>query len=173
MPNVGIAGARANAEIKRILEAHGVNIAFDITCTNASRRFVPQKGGHPCPVRAGRAHAASLRAHAGHIPAQSLLRPRPSPDRWAGLSHCAVLRHVLLRVQRPQTDITRADTRARDRLHRAKPRANAHAPRGIPGIDGRLANRTSRKPERLSHEQNRNLCRREPIRNRLPPTPSP
>ena len=43
MPNVGIAGARANAEIKRILEAHGVNIAFDITCTNASRRFVPQK----------------------------------------------------------------------------------------------------------------------------------
>ena len=43
MPNVGIAGARANAEIKRILEAHGVNIAFDITCTNASHRFVPQK----------------------------------------------------------------------------------------------------------------------------------
>ena len=43
MPNVGIAGARANAEIKQILEAHGVNIAFDITCTNASRRFVPQK----------------------------------------------------------------------------------------------------------------------------------
>ena len=43
MPNVGIAGARANAEIKRILEAHSVNIAFDITCTNASRRFVPQK----------------------------------------------------------------------------------------------------------------------------------
>ena len=43
MPNVGIAGARANAEIKRILEAHGVNIAFDVTCTNASRRFVPQK----------------------------------------------------------------------------------------------------------------------------------
>ena len=42
MPNVGIAGARANAEIKRILEAHGVNIAFDITCTNAIRRFVPQ-----------------------------------------------------------------------------------------------------------------------------------
>ena len=43
MPNVGITGARANAEIKRILEAHGVNIAFDITCTNAFRRFVPQK----------------------------------------------------------------------------------------------------------------------------------
>ena len=43
MPNVGIAGARANAEIKRILESHGVNIAFDTTCTNASRRFVPQK----------------------------------------------------------------------------------------------------------------------------------
>ena len=43
MPNVGIAGARANAEIKRILEAHGVNIAFDITCTNAFRHFVPQK----------------------------------------------------------------------------------------------------------------------------------
>ena len=43
MPNVGIAGARANAEIKRILEAHGANIAFDVTCTNASRRFVPQK----------------------------------------------------------------------------------------------------------------------------------
>lgn len=43
MPNVGIAGARANAEIKRILESHGVNIAFDITCTNASRRFAPQK----------------------------------------------------------------------------------------------------------------------------------
>ena len=43
MPNVGIAGARANAEIKRILEARGVNIAFDVTCTNASRRFVPQK----------------------------------------------------------------------------------------------------------------------------------
>ena len=43
MPNVGIAGARANAEIKRILEAHGVNIAFDITCTNAFRRFVPRK----------------------------------------------------------------------------------------------------------------------------------
>ena len=43
MPNVGIAGARANAEIRRILESHGVNIAFDITCTNASRRFVPQK----------------------------------------------------------------------------------------------------------------------------------
>ena len=42
-PNVGIAGARANAEIKRILESHGVNIAFDITCTNASRRFVPRK----------------------------------------------------------------------------------------------------------------------------------
>lgn len=43
MPNVGIAGARANAEIKRILEAHGVNIAFDITCTNAIRRFAPRK----------------------------------------------------------------------------------------------------------------------------------
>ena len=43
MPNVGIAGARANAEIKRILEARGVNIAFDITCTNAIRRFVPRK----------------------------------------------------------------------------------------------------------------------------------
>lgn len=43
MPNVGIAGARANAEIKRILEAHGVNIAFDITCTNTIRRFVPRK----------------------------------------------------------------------------------------------------------------------------------
>ena len=43
MPNAGIAGARANAEIKRILESHGVNIAFDITCTNASRRFVPRK----------------------------------------------------------------------------------------------------------------------------------
>ena len=43
MPNVGIAGARANAEIKRVLEAHGVNIAFDITCTNAIRRFVPRK----------------------------------------------------------------------------------------------------------------------------------
>ena len=43
MLNVGIAGARANAEIKRILEAHGVNIAFDITCTNAFRRFVPRK----------------------------------------------------------------------------------------------------------------------------------
>ena len=43
MSNVGIAGARANAEIKRILEAHGVNIAFDITCTNAFRRFVPRK----------------------------------------------------------------------------------------------------------------------------------
>lgn len=43
MPNVGIAGARANAEIKRILEAHGANIAFDITCTNAFRRFVPRK----------------------------------------------------------------------------------------------------------------------------------
>ena len=43
MPNVGIAGARANAEIKRILEAHGVNIAFDITCTNTVRRFVPRK----------------------------------------------------------------------------------------------------------------------------------
>ena len=43
MPNVGIAGARANAEIKRILESHGVNIAFDITCTNANRRFVPRK----------------------------------------------------------------------------------------------------------------------------------
>ena len=43
MPNVGIAGARANAEIKRILEAHGVNIAFDITCTNVFHRFVPRK----------------------------------------------------------------------------------------------------------------------------------
>lgn len=43
MPNVGIAGACANAEIKHILEEHGVNIAFDITCTNANRRFVPQK----------------------------------------------------------------------------------------------------------------------------------
>ena len=43
MPNVGIAGARANAEIKRILEARGVNIAFNITCTNAIRRFVPRK----------------------------------------------------------------------------------------------------------------------------------
>ena len=43
MPNVGIAGARANAEIKRILEAHGVNIAFDITCTNEIRCFVPRK----------------------------------------------------------------------------------------------------------------------------------
>lgn len=43
LPNIGIAGARANAEIKRILEAHGVNIAFDITCTNAIRRFVPRK----------------------------------------------------------------------------------------------------------------------------------
>ena len=43
MPNVGIAGARANAEIKRILEARGVNIAFDITCTNTVRRFVPRK----------------------------------------------------------------------------------------------------------------------------------
>ena len=43
MSNVGIAGARANAEIKRILEARGANIAFDITCTNAVRRFVPRK----------------------------------------------------------------------------------------------------------------------------------
>ena len=43
MPNVGIAGARANAEIKQILESHGVNIAFDITCTNAFRRFMPRK----------------------------------------------------------------------------------------------------------------------------------
>ena len=43
MPNVGIAGARANPEIKRILESHGVNIAFDITCTNTVRRFVPRK----------------------------------------------------------------------------------------------------------------------------------
>ncbi len=41
--NVGIAGARANRAIKRILEDHGVNIAFDITCTNARRRFMPQK----------------------------------------------------------------------------------------------------------------------------------
>ena len=45
MPNVGIAGARANAEIKRILEARSVNIAFDITCTNTVRRFVPRKTG--------------------------------------------------------------------------------------------------------------------------------
>ncbi len=45
LPNVGIAGARANKEIKRILEERGVNIAFDITCTNARRRFVPQKQG--------------------------------------------------------------------------------------------------------------------------------
>ena len=43
MPNVGIAGARANTEIKRILEARGVNIAFGVTCTNAVRRFVPRK----------------------------------------------------------------------------------------------------------------------------------
>ena len=43
MPNVGIAGARANAEIKRILEARSVNIAFDTTCTNTVRRFVPRK----------------------------------------------------------------------------------------------------------------------------------
>ncbi|WP_297154312.1 acyl-CoA dehydratase activase [uncultured Ellagibacter sp.] len=43
MPNVGIAGARANPEIRRILESRGVNIAFDITCTNANRHFAPQK----------------------------------------------------------------------------------------------------------------------------------
>ena len=41
--NVGIAGARANRTIKRILEDHGANIAFDITCTNARRRFMPRK----------------------------------------------------------------------------------------------------------------------------------
>mgnify|MGYP004556981581 CR=1 FL=1 len=43
MPNVGIAGARANPEIRRILESRGVNIAFDITCTNANRHFAPRK----------------------------------------------------------------------------------------------------------------------------------
>ena len=43
MPNVGIAGARANPEIKRILESRGVSIAFDITCTNANRHFAPRK----------------------------------------------------------------------------------------------------------------------------------
>ena len=44
LANVGIAGARVNRAIKRILEDHGVNIAFNITCTNAHRRFMPQKG---------------------------------------------------------------------------------------------------------------------------------
>ena len=43
LANVGIAGARANPEIKRILEERGVNIAFDITCTNASRNFTPHR----------------------------------------------------------------------------------------------------------------------------------
>ena len=41
--NVGIAGARANRAIKRILEERGANIAFDITCTNTRRRFIPRK----------------------------------------------------------------------------------------------------------------------------------
>lgn len=38
--NIGILGARANPNIRKILEEHGVNAAFDLTCTGAGRKLL-------------------------------------------------------------------------------------------------------------------------------------
>ena len=38
--NVGILGARANPNIRKILEEHGVNVAFDLTCTGLARKIL-------------------------------------------------------------------------------------------------------------------------------------
>ncbi len=38
-PNIGILGARANPNIRRILEEHGANVAFDLTCTGLGRKL--------------------------------------------------------------------------------------------------------------------------------------
>lgn len=38
--NVGILGARANEAIKKILESHDVNVAFDLTCTGLGRKLL-------------------------------------------------------------------------------------------------------------------------------------
>jgi len=40
MKNVGILGARANANIQAILEKHHVNVAFDLTCTGLDRKIL-------------------------------------------------------------------------------------------------------------------------------------
>lgn len=37
--NLGIMGARCNHEIRNLLEEHGVNLLFDLTCTGISRDF--------------------------------------------------------------------------------------------------------------------------------------
>ncbi|MDO4942934.1 MAG: acyl-CoA dehydratase activase [Lachnospiraceae bacterium] len=38
--NVGVLGARANANIQAILEKHNVNVAFDLTCTGLDRKIL-------------------------------------------------------------------------------------------------------------------------------------
>lgn len=38
--NIGILGARANPNIRKILEEHGVNVAFDLTCTGVGRKLL-------------------------------------------------------------------------------------------------------------------------------------
>lgn len=38
--NIGILGARANPNIRKILEEHGVNAAFDLTCTGTGRKLL-------------------------------------------------------------------------------------------------------------------------------------
>ena len=38
--NVGILGARANPNIDSILEKHGINVAFDLTCTGLDRKIL-------------------------------------------------------------------------------------------------------------------------------------
>lgn len=38
--NIGILGARANESIRRILEEHHANVAFDLTCTGLKRRLL-------------------------------------------------------------------------------------------------------------------------------------
>lgn len=40
VPNIGIAGARANASIKEILEKNKANVAFDVTCTGLARKVL-------------------------------------------------------------------------------------------------------------------------------------
>lgn len=41
--SVGIAGARANQNIRRILEERGVKVAFDLTCTGLDRKLLVEK----------------------------------------------------------------------------------------------------------------------------------
>ncbi len=41
--SVGIAGARANENIRKILDEHGVRVAFDLTCTGLDRKILVEE----------------------------------------------------------------------------------------------------------------------------------